>query len=233
MSPAQREEVLRAAGKMPSDPITAPDGSSHKRADAVIQRLERVHWWVSSTPQESAALPYSQVEKRHHAIAVAADQLLDALQVPAYQDEAELESQIAFPLRAIIEEHSYADGDTRLYDAIESVALLRDAAREAEAVAGANKGRSADHAARLRAELIGMSPETIDPTDQALGAILGIWTGILGRKIQISFDPKNQRPSGPLIRFASACLESLGLQTTKEAIRARVRRMAAGRREKS
>src|SRR5262249_19322154 len=160
---SQRKEVLRAAGNIPSDPVTAPDGSTHNRADALIWWLERSYQSLSLDAQMRAPLSYSELEKRFHAIAAAADTLLGALGVPKDRDEADLAPQIGEPLRAIIGEQTRDDGDARFHQAVGSLVLLRDAACNAKTVAAANKRKSADHTTRRRAETIGMAPVTVDP----------------------------------------------------------------------
>ena len=123
--------------------------------------------------------------------------------------------------------------DARFYAAIEGLVLLRDAACKATGIASKNKGKSADDAANRRAELLGMAPATVHPIDHVLGGVLGIWTEVLGREIRMSLDPMEGKVTGPLIRFTSACLKSLSLEATEEAVRARIRTMVAARRQKS
>ena len=119
-------------------------------------------------------------------------------------------------------------GDDQLRDNVAAVAQLGSWPKEAKEIAMSRVGKQGE--SEPDSDLLYIEPWTDDAVTDALDGILRIWTEVLERKITTSVT-LNGRASGPLAKFAGACLAVLNLDRTSdgnaltsEAIRARIRR---------
>lgn len=217
-------------------------------SEAVVRRLGWLDAWAQIGLHENAKLSPSALAKKFNAIASAAHTLIEALGAEA--GFGSMPGQVRSALRATAERHAEqmggfrnhppawfncADGkradyreEEQLADNIEAVRQLHSWARQAEQVARGQVSepeRVSDLAANL-----GIEKRPDEPINDAIAGILGIWSDILGRKIKTSTTSSEGKASGPLIRFAIACLALLRLSgdLTPDAIRARIERARKG-----
>jgi len=250
--------VLDAAKPIPTDDIEIDDYETGEklrvpRAVALIKRLESIDVLTQINLQHLHDLSPSDLEKRFHAIAAAANELLVALGGGRDTEIGDMPRQIRDGLRREAErdgerrngfEHhpprtfsidgeEFRDyqGDSQLRDNIAAVRQLRAWAMNLERAAAAQKGKKNDDLEEW------LNPWTGEPLSDALAGILRIWTDVLGREVRTSVT-MNGRATGPLLRFVEACLAALNLRSqgdgpSTNALRARILRMYAADFQKS
>jgi hypothetical protein len=236
------ERVLKTAEPIPSEPIEVLDPAtgetrSVSRQHEIERRLSALSAGVLYSEEQKKLTP-SDLTKRFHAIAAAADKLLDAISESPIHVRDELgraaESEIAkdesmisteggapqnTPLSwraGTITSTDYVAGDIRFRNNVYAVAELRDwaklAKKEAQARVKRNDGRN-----ESRADLI------VD-TD-AVGVILRIWEEVLQRELNTGIAVKlDGHAYGSQLEFLQACLAAVGITKplTLDAIRGRV-----------
>ena len=248
--------VLMAATPFPSGNFEQEDPHTGKirsvrRAVAIVARLDWLDTRTQMNLQHVADLSPSELKKRFHAIAVAADELLKKLSADGGGDANAMQRQIFGTLRGIAERRGeatngfpnhpvtlsrfqgaeYPDyhGEYQLRDNVAAVAQLGSWAREAEKAAASRVGKQGEGERDL--DLPYIEPWTDDAVTDALDGILRIWTDVLEREVKTSVTPDGHA-SGPLLRFVRTCLATLNLDQgsdgkplTADAIRARIRRL--------
>jgi hypothetical protein len=240
-SPEDIERVLKAAEPIPPETIEVLDratGETRKvaRQDEIERRLSSLSAFVHySSEQKKVQLTPSDLVKRFHAIAAAANTLLkeiwsigpiskrppphvhDVLGRVAEREIAEDESKIAAeggasqntPLlwrAGTVTSTDYA-GDIRFRNNVHGVVELRDWARRAEREARARVGRDrgADESLKLR-----IDRWDANPIADALDVIFRIWQEVLQRELNTGSVNKDGRAGGPLVKFTRACLVAVG-----------------------
>jgi hypothetical protein len=198
--------------------------------------------------------------KSLHAIAAAAEQLLEKLGAGEDGDGATVPRQIRHslqheaeshaegiggfprypPVRRQIRDHEFLDycADRELQDNFRAVAQIAAWAKQARERTKKQIGRH--DIGTLLAAGPDEDPWTEDPINDALSGVCRIWRDVLGRAISTSVNAQDQTAGGPLIRFSLACLELMNVRDrgrkellTSDAVRKRIRdlqKMTTGRR---
>jgi hypothetical protein len=254
--------VIEAAAPIPPGTIQGLDGVTGCRAEAIVRRLEWLDTSIKMDQQHEGDRSPSGLKKKFHAIAAAANKLLEALEVNENADPAAMSRQVYNALRWYADQEAELiggfsnhppirqpaddgasvefNGDRQLEDNVEGVRQVRDWARQAEKLARSRVERPEDIGPGF--EVIGMEPWTENLVNDALAGILDIWTQVLGREIHTAVHKAGDNEGeayGQLIQFALASLRALGIvegrdgkELGTEAVRARIQRIEAARRKR-
>jgi hypothetical protein len=250
-SPEEMGRVLRAAAPLPPEPIDEPDYDTDgvrriPRQQAIEERLGAISAFLAiNAERKSSDLSPSKLAKRFHAIAAAADVLLEALgqsaEPPTHIEralgriaDAEAAEMGGFPHHPPLKwSGRFTDfwGRAQLRDNVAAVAQLRSWARRAENAAQAEPAASETETSD--ADALGFAPWDGDGITHAVDGILRIWTQVLGRDLNTGAVDGDGLAYGPLVEFSLACLGALGVTEGRgkplgqDAVRGRIRRRLA------
>jgi hypothetical protein len=203
--------------------------------EALIEALGTLDVFCQLNGLAATELTPPELSDRFHAIASAADELLQKLGVAdmpkqirngleyfARQDA--MKNVGGFPNHPpkIIpvpsdEEYSLTRfyEDRQLQQDIEGVFQIREWARQAEAankLASRRTNKTSTEAARAREDLINSNMGK-GPEFDICNKIFEIWDEVLRRPLKTSVRSSDRAASGPLIRFTTSCLKLLGVKS--------------------
>jgi hypothetical protein len=251
LQPVRDAAVPIPVGEIEEEDLSLGPGTKRymPRWEALVRRLELLAGMAEINLQINENSP-SVHSKALHAIAAAAEQLLEKLGAGEAGDSEIVPRQIRHslqheaatyaegiggfpnhpPVQRQIGDHEFLDycADRELHDNIRAVAQIVAWAKQARERAKGQVGRH--NVGMLLAAGPDEDPWTGNPINDALNGVCRIWREVLGRTISTSLDAIDGTAGGPLIRFSLACLNLLEVRDlgrkgslSSNAVRKRIR----------